>query len=255
LIPEFGFEADGDEVRKPGLIRPQRTYNNEIAYVGNSFSPFQDIRIADAEISIRFSQKDEMAVINKSHFFVCESCGYTELDEKDFSNIRLQSHKRSNGYPCGSKYLKRYSLGYRFQTDVIQIRFRSPCLYADQYDAAYSVMTAILHGMCVSMNIDERDVSACLQYYYDDSIARGCYAVVLFDHTPGGSGYVRSLNDPEAFECVLRETLQLMERCTCGGEEGDSSCYGCLRNYYNQRHHDQMKRSDVIRFLQQVFVR
>lgn len=255
LIPEFGFEADGDEVRKPGLIRPQRTYNNEIAYVGNSFSPFQDIRIADAEISIRFSQKDEMAVINKSHFFVCESCGYTELDEKDFSNIRSQSHKRSNGYPCGNKYLKRYSLGYRFQTDVIQIRFRSPCLYADQYDAAYSVMTAILHGMCVSMNIDERDVSACLQYYYDNSIARGCYAVVLFDHTPGGSGYVRSLNDPEAFECVLRETLRLMERCTCGGEEGDSSCYGCLRNYYNQRHHDQMKRSDVIRFLQQVFVR
>jgi hypothetical protein len=252
LIPEFGFEADGDEVRKPGLIRPQRTYNNEIAYVGNSFSPFQSIQIAGAEISIRFSQKDEMAVINKSHFYVCESCGYTELDEKDYASIRLQPHKRSSGYPCGSKRLKRYSLGYRFLTDVVQIRFHSPSLYADQYDAAFSVMTAILHGMCVSKNIDERDVSGCLQYYYDESIARGCYAVVFFDHTPGGSGYVRSLNEPEALVNILQETLMLMESCTCGGAEGDSSCYGCLRSFYNQRHHDQMKRSDVIRFLQQV---
>ena len=252
LIPEFGFEADSDAIRKPGLMRPQRTYNREISYVGNSLSPFQTIHIAKAEVSIRYSQKDEMVVINNSHFFVCESCGYAQLDPKNYAYFKTEEHKRSNGYKCSTKRLQRYSLGYRFQTDVVQIRFHSPCLLATQYDVAYSVMTAILHGMCISMNIDERDISACLQYFYDDTLGHGCYAMVMFDNTPGGSGYVRGLNGPDTLIRVLRETLSLVEHCTCGGEQGDSSCYSCLRNYYNQSKHDLMKRSHVIDFLHQV---
>ena len=33
----------------------------------------------------------------------------------------------------------------------------------------------------------------------------------------------------------------------------DSSCYSCLRNYYNQKYHDDLKRSYVIEFLNRVF--
>ncbi len=252
LIPEFGFEADNDSIRRPGLVRPQRTYNREVSYVGNSLSPFIPVRIAQSDLSMRYSQKDEMVVINNSHFFVCETCGYSQLDPKNYAYVASEEHKRSNGFKCVNKRLKRYSLGYRFQTDVVQIRFHSPCLYADQYDIAYSVMTGILHGMCISMNIDERDISACLQYYYDDSLGHGCFAIVMFDHTPGGSGYVRGLNDAGMLLRVLKETLLLMEHCTCGGELGDSSCYSCLRNYYNQSNHDRIKRSYVIEFLRQV---
>ncbi len=42
-------------------------------------------------------------------------------------------------------------------------------------------------------------------------------------------------------------------RCGCGGGPagpGDTSCYGCLRNYRNQFCHDQLSRGEVFRFLQ-----
>lgn len=32
----------------------------------------------------------------------------------------------------------------------------------------------------------------------------------------------------------------------------DSSCYSCLRNYYNQKHHDELKRKYVIDFIGNV---
>ena len=50
------------------------------------------------------------------------------------------------------------------------------------------------------------------------------------------------------------ETLRLMEACHCGGKLGTSSCYSCLRTYYNQRIHDILERRYVINFIKQIFM-
>jgi ATP-dependent helicase YprA (DUF1998 family) len=72
---------------------------------------------------------------------------------------------------------------------------------------------------------------------------------VLFDDVPGGAGQVKRLAENESCKKVLEKTLELMSSCECGGEEGDSSCYGCLRNYTNQYCHDILKRKYVIEFV------
>lgn len=81
---------------------------------------------------------------------------------------------------------------------------------------------------------------------------QGNYGLILYDRTPGGAGHVRRLNHPKVLEGVLKETLYLMEDCDCGGEDGDSSCYTCLRGYYNQKYHDILNRRDVIVFLKRI---
>lgn len=53
------------------------------------------------QIIIR-SKGDEMAVINDSYFFVCETCGYTDLDEKTYTKVKQLKHKNIGGYPCGN---------------------------------------------------------------------------------------------------------------------------------------------------------
>lgn len=251
IIPEFGFIADAGSIRKPGLVKPQRTFNNDIAYIGNnSGGEFTDVNIGKAKIALRLSQKDELAVINSSNFFVCESCGYADLDAKRFTPVKVKKHKTPMGYECRDK-LKRYSLGYRFQTDVVQIRFLSPSLSSAEWPVAYSVLQGVLHGFASKFSIDERDVSGCLQYYYDKYYGSG-YSLILYDNTPGGSGYVRLLKEPNVLEQTLEATLDIMESCDCGGKTGDSSCYSCLRNYYNQKHHDEIKRGYVIDFLKPI---
>lgn len=252
LIPEAGFVADLKGIKKPGLVKPKRTYNNETAYIGNDTGSFIDHKIGSAHIQTRQSQKDEMVVINQSNFYTCTACGYTEADNKAFTSIKPKAHKTDRGYECQNNVLRRYSLGYRFITDVLQIRFQDPTLYAYDFNYAYSVLQGLLRGFCTYFAIDDRDISGCLQYYYNEEKGLPAYAIILFDNAPGGAGYVRMLKDDKLLRAVLKQTYDAMQSCTCGDVYGDSSCYSCLRNYYNQRYHDELKRRYVVDFLEKI---
>ena len=111
-------------------------------------------------------------------------------------------------------------------------------------------MHGFLRGVCSCLNIEENDISGCLQCNPIDG--RWNYSIVIFDNTPGGAGHAKRLDDPNILESVLRQTLKMMKGCVCGGDEGDSSCYSCLRNYRNQKYHDVLKRKYVIEFLQDI---
>ena len=252
LIPEFGFEADGDGIRKPGLRKPVRTYRSDVSYSGADIpEEEQQIEIgSSARIIVRPGKNEEMVVINRSHFFVCESCGYTELNEKSFRNYMTKEHKRSSGYRCGNRSLKRFSLAYRFQTDILVLRFMNPEICEE--DVALSVLYGILEGVSKALSIDRDDISGCLKWFYNPESKTPNYSFVLYDKTPGGAGHVRRVSDKSTLTAVLQETYALMKACTCGGEEMDTSCYSCLRNYYNQKYHDELQRGYVIHFLEDV---
>jgi hypothetical protein len=255
LVPQFGFEADGEKITKPGLKKPERTYRGEIAYVGykNDIEPCT-YQIGNSRVELVMSQADEMAVLNESNFFVCEHCGYTILDDKDYKKSKRQKHKKPSGYWCsndGMNMLKKFALGYRFETDVVQLRFINPDLL--EWEKSLSVLYGVLRGVCSFLNIEQNDISGCLQYFFNEYTHRQNYGLVLYDKTPGGAGHVRRLNNEKVLEGVLHETSNLMEQCDCGGETKDSSCYSCLRGYYNQKHHDILKRKYVIDFVSDIF--
>ena len=87
---------------------------------------------------------------------------------------------------------------------------------------------------------------------YHPSAQSYCYGFVLYDTTPGGAGHVKRLANPALLEKALQLALSYMEHCTCGGEDGNASCYACLRAYGNQKIHDKLKRSYVIEFLREI---
>ena len=256
LVPEFGFEADGDKIKKPGLKKPERTYRGEASYVGyRSQVQMQKYRIGNSEFELRLSRGDEMAVLNESNFYVCEYCGYAELHNKIFTRIKRQKHKNPSGYTCrndGTNRLRKFSLGYRFETDVVQLRFINPDL--SDYNISLSVLHGIVLGTCRYLNIEQSDIAGCLEYFYNTVTNRANYSIILYDRTPGGAGHVRRLNNEKVLENILMETLRLMEACNCGGKLGNSSCYSCLRTYYNQRIHDILERRYVINFIKEILM-
>jgi hypothetical protein len=214
---------------------------------------FMKFEIGKSIVSLGFSTKDRMAVLNKSTFHICNVCGYGEVEDFNAQNgLSLsKGHDMSSGHKCSNSYLLRRNIGYQFETDVVILSFEYPDVA--YYEEALSILYSIVEGVCKTLNIEKKDVSGCLNYHYNEYTRRGNYDFVLYDNTPGGSGYVKQIRDSILMEDILREALRIVKDCDCGGDDLDSSCYGCLRSYQNQRYHDYLKRKYVVNFFEKMF--
>ena len=77
--------------------------------------------------------------------------------------------------------------------------------------------------------------------------ANGQPVIVLFDDVPGGAGHTRHLR--ENLAQLVDSAIERVAGCSCGL---DTSCYGCLRSFRNQRDHDQLVRAAALDVLGQL---
>jgi ATP-dependent helicase YprA (DUF1998 family) len=62
--------------------------------------------------------------------------------------------------------------------------------------------------------------------------------IILYDSTPGGSGFVRDgLNN---WESVIEQVQTICRDCNC-----EKACYDCLKTYGNQAYHEKLNRLTV----------
>lgn len=248
IIPAFGFEIDPNDIKRPGLIRPEKTYRTDVSYVGyRNGVELKPMTVRNTEALVLFSENDEMAVLNQSDFYICQTCGYGETSHTFFIN-RNKEHNMPSGRKCGNHHLKRLSLGYRFETDVFMMHF--PDYPLTDSAVANSVMYALIRGIADVLDLEENDIAGCLQSM-NTAQGRG-YCLVFYDTTPGGAGHMRRLQNAGLLNHAIDRAAELMKRCTCGGPEGHASCYACLRSYRNQKLHDILDRSLAIQYFSQL---
>ena len=253
LIPEFGFEAE-DTIRRPGLRKPVRTYRGEVSSIGaDTTEGEEEYRVGNATVFVRTGKLEEMAVLNRSRFYICETCGYTVVDEKRFTNHMKKKHQRPGGQQCSNEILSNMALGYRFRTDILTMRFMQPEITSGE--EALSILYGLLEGASRALCVERDDLSGCLKWFFNEETKQPNFGFVFYDKTPGGAGHVRRMADPEILKAVFEASLTQMLGCTCGGESMDTSCYSCLRNYYNQKYHDLLQRGYVVRFLKSVLTK
>lgn len=242
IIPKFGFVAEADEPKDVGTDKPEKTYRGQILYIGEQSNIIEQKSYLinnQTEVQITSSKMDELAVLNTSNFYICEKCGYALSDKSGIKDVIEHVHNNPRGYKCQDKMLHKLDLGHEFQTDVVVLRFVDKNFEDNE---AWSVLYSMLEGLSKYIPVNRTEISGCL-YWYENS-----RAFVLFDNTPGGAGYVRQLINPKVMQEMLKNAYNIVSNCTCGGEEADSACYGCLCNYYNQRQHDDLKRRYAIDF-------
>ena len=242
LIPEFGFSSEA-KVEKPSLIKPDRTYRTEASMVAEGNTTYQhEYRFGTLGVKTTIMEDGEIAVLNKSDFYVCPSCGYAlgDFEADKYTPTIPKSHNQPSGYHCENKLLRRYSLGYRFKTDAMHLSISGRF----EHDEAYSILQALILSACNVLNLDNNEISGCLQYVMNPG--GPSYDYIIYDSTPGGAGHVRRLSDGTILERVFRGAYRKATDCDCGGEDGDTSCYKCLRTYQNQQYHDIIKRRYVV---------
>jgi len=249
IVPEFGFIVSLNPPKEPGDKRPEKTYTTRTYYSGESEKDNELVVRINDEILLRTisASHGKLAIINHAgykQFSICTFCGYAKVGN---GNIK-STHRNSWGYACSGK-LSRYSLGHEYMTDILQINFEE---YTNpDIGFWYSLLYALLEGASEAFDIDRQDIDGCLYPY---GINQETPAILLFDDVPGGAGHVKRIGkDEDTIRKLLQSTYQKMKRCNCGAPDGDTSCYGCLRNYKNQFCHDQLNRGKVITFLEQYF--
>ena len=239
IKPDMGFKYRKSETSP--IEKPERTYSSDISFC-DSYDHDESIRLIGKEkVQIISRTNGKLVAINDSNFMICEACGYAILASK-VKKLK-ETHKRPNNTDC-SNNLRGLSLGHVFRTDVLIIGFNShPCT---DHRTAHSVLYALVEGFCREFSIERNEIHGCL-----DNVG-GKYIFILFDNTPGGSGYVKSISDDDSFRKMVARSASLVRDCKCGGKDGDSACYSCLKNYSNQRVHDDLSRGLALRYFESL---
>lgn len=253
LVPEYGFIAE-DKVELATTRKPEKTYRGDIIYVGDQHelqSSEDSLRLIGNKVfKVSSTTNDELLVLNKSDFYICETCGYAKVFDhaKIDEIIKAPEHKTAYGRPCKNKFFKRRTLGHKFKTDVLYMSIQ------DMLDTstALSVLYALLEGISYQLDIERNDISGCIHQRYIEGSSQTAF--VLFDNVPGGAGHVRRIGllDQIGLRRIFNTALEIVQNCKCGGEEADSACYSCLCNYQNQRVHHKLSRRKAIDWLKEV---
>ena len=242
IIPEFGFRTDITTPEKAGTKKPKKLYSSDIYPIENKNA----IKIAEKEckfeggrVILKSFKDEEMGIITQNKFFICESCGYGEKATGNINQSFIKrKHKNHNGYDCTTS-LKPYSLGHKFKTDIVTISFDiKNYLIIDE-----SILYGLLEGMSNTLNIDRSDISGCLKKIDNKT------HIVVYDTVPGGAGHVKRILENDNIIEILENTYKIVSECECGEE---TSCYSCLRDYSNQKFHENLSRGAVKKILESI---
>ena len=249
IMPVTGFVA-APEIGLPGEEPPQRTYASTV-YFGDyeqdkskKFDKSSDYMLDSSvglETYVRYSRFGYLILVNKGYgqgFDICRTCGYGKV-VNPFGSSNTRVHRNPiTGRECSGDFLRRVDLGHRYLTDVLEIRMSVPP-ELNTLNAIRSLMYALLEGASESQGIRRSDIDGTLYYR-----SYGVPSIILFDAVPGGAGHVENIKDH--LRDAIFEGYKKVRDCKCGE---DTSCYNCLRNYSNQRYHDDLQRGYAIKLM------
>lgn len=227
IQPRFGFIGE-DTGRRPGDNRPPKT-----AFTSSFFDDFaegepdrQKVEIGSLATEVAISRSGRITVVNSGPgvgYQICRWCGYTEMP-----GAKPTEEHQAPGRPgtCRGSLVSA-GLFHWYLTDTVQV---SPGLALTEPQA-----TSALHALLAAtedVGVAHSDMNGATH-----PTGRGVWSFVLFDSVPGGAGHARRVREvlPELFTAARYR----VEHCDCGEE---TSCYGCLRSYRNQRDHDRLER-------------
>lgn len=242
-IPEFGFVAEPDP-SKPGPRPPRRTWSGDVHVLSQPPEVRSYTRqLRGGSVVVSAGPRGQLIAVadgpNKMGFWICDWCGHGSQRIKHPQKPPKHNHLLKN-QPCtGPQRL--LDLAHSYETDLLSIDVHIVGI-RPTHSALLSTMYAIVEAASETLEIAREDIGGSLTPAGADR-----WSITLFDGVPGGAGHV--LQVEQNLESVLRAALRRASECECGPE---TSCYGCLRSYQNQRDHDHLSRGAAEQVLRRL---
>lgn len=168
-------------------------------------------------------------------FYICPTCGAVRspLSNEEELDDFAQHHKTH----CGAERVKEYCLHVEFPSDVLLVGpfAREP--------EAINAMSGLLAGATQVFDMGDSELEGLI---LPDS--RDSYRVLLYDPVPGGSGFLPQMC--RHWETVCVRGSEFIR--SCANCPSDEACYGCLKHYRNQQHHEWLSRALACQMLEQL---
>jgi hypothetical protein len=247
IAPQFGFVGSIDD-EKPGETRPPREGHLETYFADfeGPQPPNELVELGGVPFGVRLSRRGWITVFNRGRsgrgFWYCSWCGHAQDTPPTRTKRKPDGtgHKRPNSETDCNGRLWQVDLGHRFLTNVVELDLPLDGSWPARV-AANSAMQALLSAV-PAIGITQSDLGGSLAVGN-----KGQVVEVLFDDVPGGAGHSRYLH--AHLGDLIRAAVDRMAVCSCGAE---TSCYGCLRSYRNQAHHDELIRHAALDVLRKV---
>ncbi|MNN28360.1 hypothetical protein D3C81_1419260 [compost metagenome] len=244
IEPILGFKTG--VTKESTRMKPKRSYAGEVSYLGGGTKDYNHLEFGKA-IVIETNTNDELLVMNRSNFYMCPVCGYSDIGKGMLQPpIKMKKHKNFRQFDCNCEDLEQVKLGHSFQTDVA--RFTIPMLKSydnKDFARALSFMYAFLEGISNALGIERNDIDGILEL----NLEQRSYDILIYDNVPGGAGHVKRLVDRPAISSALQAAYSKVSQQCC---DENTSCYNCLRNYYNQTHHSKLHRKYAKEFIESL---
>lgn len=241
LEPVYGFVASASETQKADRA-PQRGWSGA-TYIVDTYAEVVNglVDFPASNLTVTAGARGEFVVINEGRgrggFHICEWCGWGDT----VTRRPPREHRHlMKGSTCTGP-LRRFSLAHRYQTDFVELGFEPLIGLTATMGMLRSTVYALLEGAATALEISRDDIDGTIH------VSRSSNNLVLFDTTPGGAG--NALRIADALPTVVETAVDRMSTCECGIE---TSCYGCLRNYRNDRYHEQLVRGDALALLHEL---
>jgi hypothetical protein len=231
-IPTYGFIADPKTTR-PGSRPPERSWSGATHVLKESADATSALhKFTGGDLTIRVGPRGELIAVADGPrglgYWICEWCGHGAAVAENLKKPPKHDNPMT-GKPCEG-FRRVLDLAHRYETDILTLS--APTSLGTNKEALLSVLYAVVEAACDSLEIARDDIGGSLTPTSADA-----WSLALFDRVPGGAGHV--LNIAANIDEVLRVALQRVSVCECGPE---TSCYGCLRSYANQREHELLSR-------------
>ncbi|MDE6142060.1 MAG: DUF1998 domain-containing protein, partial [Bacilli bacterium] len=239
IEPIYGFKTG--ITKESSTKKPKKTYAGSVSYIGNGVCDDNKIVLGNDYMSVESSSDDELLIMNKNPFYMCNTCGFSKI-MKGHPEIQVYSetHLNFKGRKCSDDRIHLLSLGHKFKTDVVKISIKN----IDKRNKALSLLYALLEGISQEFSIERRDIDGVVVKNSFNS-----YDLIIYDNVPGGAGHVKRIVDKKMLIATLCLAMEKVKQNCC---DENSSCYNCLRNYNNQTYHKELKRSFAIEALNEI---
>jgi len=240
-IPEFGFVAE-HRTRRPATSPPETSWHGGTYVVKLGDDPEELVwrTVRGTHMVCRYGARGEMIALSdgpgRAGFLICPVCGWAS---PCIGGKVVKEHPDPlRGEKCAGKPQQR-DLAHRYETDILEVIVNG---VQQETPGWLSTLYALLEGAAYGLEISRDDIDGVVH-----AGAGGRQSLVIYDTVPGGAGAV--LRIAEHFDIVAKTALDRLAQCECGEE---TSCYGCLRNRRNERHHGLLSRGAALQVLRRL---